>query len=57
LTKELDPFKVGLICPIAGGKTAKELNFEEKQIDGQARQIISRELGHSRVNITKTYLG
>lgn len=57
LTKEFDSLKVGLICPIAGGKTTKELNCEEKRIDKQARSIISRELGHSRLNITKTYLG
>ncbi|HAU1514355.1 TPA: phage integrase N-terminal domain-containing protein [Legionella pneumophila] len=57
LTKEFDSLKVGLICPIAGGKTTKKLNREEKQIDKQARSIISRELGHSRLNITKTYLG
>lgn len=57
LTKELNPLKIELNCPIAGGKTTKELNREEKQIDKQAREIISRELGHSRLNITKTYLG
>lgn len=55
LTKEFDSLKVGLIYPIAGG--TKELNREEKQIDRQVRQIISRELGNSRLNITKTYLG
>lgn len=57
LTKEFDSLKIGLICPIAGGKPTKELNHEEKKIDRRARSIISRELGHSRLNITKTYLG
>ncbi len=57
LTKELDPLKIGLICPIAGGKSVRELNQTEKQIDKQVREIISRELGHSRLNITKVYLG
>lgn len=57
LTKQIDPLHRGLLSPIAGGKTTKELDREEKQIDRQARQIISRELGHSRLNITKTYLG
>ncbi|HAU1023883.1 TPA: integrase [Legionella pneumophila] len=57
LTKNLDPLKIGLLCPIAGGKTVKELHRTEKQIDRQVREIISRELGHSRLNITRTYLG
>ncbi len=57
LTKEFDFLKVGLTCPIAGEKPTKELNSEKKKIDRRARSIISRELGHSRLNITKTYLG
>jgi hypothetical protein len=57
LTKELDLLKIGMLCPIAGGKATKELSRDEKQIDRQAREIISRELGHSRLNITRTYLG
>ncbi|HGI8218050.1 TPA: integrase, partial [Legionella pneumophila] len=47
----------GLRCPIAGGKTAQKLDKIDRQIDRKAREIISRELGHSRLNITKTYLG
>lgn len=57
LTKQLDPLNIGLKCPIAGEKAAQELDQLEKKIDRQARGIISRELGHSRLNITKTYLG
>lgn len=57
VSKQLDPLNIGLRCPIAGGKTAQELNQTERKIDKQVRGIISRELGHSRINITRTYLG
>ncbi len=57
LTQTLDPRKKGLICPIAGGVISKNLKGLEKDLDRQARMILSRELGHSRINITKIYLG
>lgn len=57
ITKQLDSCRKGLICPIAGGKPSIELNATEKTIDRKAREMISRELGHSRLNITKIYLG
>ena len=57
LTKEFDSDGKGLICPIAGGKPTKSLSSDEKAIDRRAREIISRELGHSRLAITKIYLG
>ena len=47
----------GLECPINGGKTSKAFSKEEKQADRIARQIISRNLGHSRVAIIKVYCG
>ena len=47
----------GWECPINGGKTSKELTEEEKKSDLITRKIISRELGHSRVSVTKVYLG
>lgn len=57
LTKQFDPHQKGLLCPIDGGRPTKSLNDYEKIIDRKAREIISRELGHSRVVITKIYLG
>lgn len=57
LTRQLDPQNKGLICPIQGGKTTKSLIGLERIIDRKARAIISRELGHSRLAISKVYLG
>ncbi len=57
LTQEFDPRKKGWLCPIAGGVTAKSLNASDKAIDRKVREIISRELGHSRRSITKIYCG
>ncbi len=47
----------GWRSPIDGGKPRHELNQYEREIDLRAREIISRELGHSRVAITKIYCG
>lgn len=47
----------GWQSPIQGGPTRKSLNSFEKMIDRDARQMISQELGHSRIAITKSYLG
>lgn len=57
LTAYFDSHKKGLIAPIAGGKSFKELSDKEKDWDRSARHIIARELGHSRINITKIYCG
>lgn len=43
--------------PNCGGKKSRDLTPEERQIDAEARQIISNELGHNRLEITATYLG
>jgi len=56
LTRALDPRGQGLLCPIAGGVSSKSLKGFEKDLDRQARMILTRELGHSRVAITKIYL-
>lgn len=56
LTQFFDPEKQGWTCPAEGGKKNKELNFFEQGIDRKVRQIISLELGHSRINITRVYL-
>jgi integrase len=46
---------IGFPCPAVGG--IRELTAEEKQKDKAIRLQISEELGHSRINITSTYLG
>ena len=45
----------GWQCPAVGG--VRELTPNEKEIDQQARQQISEELGHGRLQITGVYLG
>ena len=47
----------GWKCPYQGGPHQKDLNEFEKMIDNKARMALSRELGHSRVQIVKSYLG
>ena len=47
----------GWKAPAAGGITSKDLTPRQRSQDRSARQIISRELGHERTQITATYLG
>ena len=47
----------GWQCPIAGGPQAKDLTNEQKKVDKHARQIISKELGHERLQIVSSYIG
>lgn len=47
----------GWRSPINGGKSRKSLTMKERKIDRAARYIIANELGHSRISITKVYLG
>jgi hypothetical protein len=57
LTCSFDENKQGLLSPIAGGKSFKELSKKEQDWDRRARHIIVRELGHSRLSIVKIYCG
>ena len=57
LTRLFDPSGQGFDCSINGGKQYKEMSETEKKIDRQARQILSNQLGHSRVQITQIYCG
>lgn len=57
LTRFFDPNGEGFDCSMNGGKQYKAMSAREKIIDRQARQIISKQLGHSRINITKIYCG
>lgn len=45
----------GWPAPIAGGKSRDDMDKSEREIDKKTREIISRELGHSRSNILKIY--
>lgn len=47
----------GWPAPACGGPTSKQLTPEQKKVDKDARQRISRELGHEREQITAVYLG
>ncbi|MCP1106294.1 integrase domain-containing protein [Serratia nevei] len=47
----------GWKAPAAGGPSARSLTPAQRALDTQARQAISRELGHERTQITAVYLG
>lgn len=47
----------GWPAPTCGGPTSKQLTFEQRKIDCDARLTISKELGHKREQITTAYLG
>lgn len=47
----------GWLSPHAGGPGRNELSDQQKSTDIEARLIISKELGHERLQITATYIG
>src|SRR5205085_5951345 len=47
----------GQDCPARGGPRAKQLTPKQKAIDREARETISREMGHGRESITAVYCG
>lgn len=47
----------GWKAPLAGGPSRADLSADERALDEKARAVISRELGHDRTSITRTYLG
>lgn len=47
----------GWRSPAAGGPTVRDLTPDQRVVDTGARQQISRELGHERMQITSVYLG
>lgn len=47
----------GWECPARGGPTSKQLTKRQKVIDREARGVISREMGHGRLQVTSVYLG
>lgn len=57
LTSQLSPDNKPFKCPIEGGIPSKHLPENQKEIDRKAREIISLEMGHSRIAIVRVYLG
>ncbi|WP_405232067.1 phage integrase N-terminal domain-containing protein [Lentisalinibacter salinarum] len=47
----------GWPAPVAGGPARKVLGPVERAIDEEARATVTAELGHTRLNITNSYLG
>jgi len=47
----------GLLPPRLGGKAPSKLTPVEQALDQKARAIVSNELGHTRTEITRVYLG
>ena len=47
----------GMKPPRLGGKSRGQLDENEKALDEKARLILTGELGHSRIDITRHYLG
>jgi integrase len=47
----------GWKSPLAGGPASKSLTIEQRALNEGARETISQELGHSREEISKVYLG
>jgi len=47
----------GWDAPINGGPNSKQLAAEQKEIDYQAKMILTEELGHSRILIVAVYCG
>jgi hypothetical protein len=47
----------GRECPARGGPMSKQLTPKQKAADREAREVISREMGHGREQVTSVYLG
>lgn len=47
----------GIDCPAVSGVSVRELSAALQSADKEARAIITRELGHGRLQVTATYLG
>ena len=46
----------GWACPQQGGLARGDLTPQQRVLDRHARRIVSQELGHRRIGITKIYL-
>lgn len=47
----------GRLAPAAGGPKRKDMSAQERQLDNEVRLIISRLLGHERLEVVAVYLG
>ena len=47
----------GMPCRVKGGLLWKEMTEEQQMLDVMARLQVSESIGHSRINITNSYLG
>ena len=47
----------GWACPASGGPSRQSLSLQQRDIDREARQQVSRELGHERLAIVAVYCG
>jgi hypothetical protein len=47
----------GWAPPAAGGPRSRGLSPAQREIDREARQTISRELGHERIQVVAVYVG
>ena len=47
----------GWKSPVCGGPKRAVLSSADKQLDNTARQLISRELGHERIEVLAVYIG
>jgi hypothetical protein len=47
----------GWPAPVAGGPARKAMSPEQLAVDEEARATLTAELGHSRLDVTKSYLG
>jgi hypothetical protein len=47
----------GFACPVAGGPARQALTPAQRELDQEARRVISKELGHERPQIVSVYVG
>lgn len=47
----------GFHCPVVTGVKTQELTVDQKAADRAAREVITRELGHGRLQVVAVYLG
>lgn len=47
----------GWVCSHRGGLKYKQMNAEQKKVDREVRLMISRELGHDRIDNVAVYIG
>lgn len=47
----------GFACPVAGGPARQALTRAQRELDQEARRVISKELGHERPQIVSVYVG